>query len=203
MTTVDLDHQQLLIGGDWTGAKSGREYEQSFPFTGDQVGWAAAAGRDDARKAVDAAAAAFGEWSQSAPAMRRQILNKAADLLMKRQVEIAGIVTEETGGVFGWGMFNVELAAGMLREAAAQAYGLMGEVIPSDVPGKLAMGRPGARRRGRRDRALERARDPVHARGGDAARVREHGRAQGFGDLPPHPRRHRAGADRCGPACPA
>jgi len=28
----------------------------------------------------------------------------------------------------------------MLREAAAQAYGLSGEVIPSDVPGKLAMG---------------------------------------------------------------
>jgi benzaldehyde dehydrogenase (NAD) len=37
-------------------------------------------------------------------------------------------------------MFNVELAAGMLREAAAQAYNLVGEVIPSDVPGKLAMG---------------------------------------------------------------
>jgi acyl-CoA reductase-like NAD-dependent aldehyde dehydrogenase len=27
----------------------------------------------------------------------------------------------------------------MLREAAAQAYGAVGEVIPSDVPGKLAM----------------------------------------------------------------
>jgi benzaldehyde dehydrogenase (NAD) len=72
--------------------------------------------------------------------MRRTILLRAADLLMERQQEIAGIVTEETGGVFGWGMFNVELAAGMMREAAAHAYGLVGEVIPSDVPGKLAMG---------------------------------------------------------------
>ncbi len=140
MTTVDLAHQQLLIGGDWTGAKSGREYEQSFPFTGEQVGWAAAAGREDAQAAVDAAAGAFAEWSRSAPAVRRAILSKAADLMMERQHQIAGIVTEETGGVFGWGMFNVELAAGMLREAAAQAYGLVGEVIPSDVPGKLAMG---------------------------------------------------------------
>ena len=140
MTTVDLAHQQLLIGGEWTGAKSGREYEQSFPFTGEPVGRAAAAGREDARAAVDAARAAFPEWSRSAPAGRRAILSKAADLLMERQQEIAGIVTEETGGVFGWGMFNVELAAGMLREAAAQAYGLVGEVIPSDVPGKLAMG---------------------------------------------------------------
>ena len=140
MSTTDVPRQQLLIAGDWTDADSGHTYSQAFPFTGEQVGIAAAAGRADARAAVDAASEAFGEWSRSAPAMRREILGKAADLLMERQQEIAGIVTEETGGVFGWGMFNVQLAAGMLREAAAQAYGLVGEVIPSDVPGKLAMG---------------------------------------------------------------
>jgi benzaldehyde dehydrogenase (NAD) len=140
MTRDDLAHTELLIGGQWTGARSGETYDQAFPFTGEQVGVAAAAGREDAHAAVDAASRAFEEWSRSAPAMRRGILSKAADLVMDRQAEIAGIVTEETGGIFGWGMFNVELAAGMLREAAAQAYGLVGEVIPSDVPGKLAMG---------------------------------------------------------------
>ena len=140
MAIGQLARAQLLIGGEWTGARSGREYEQAFPFTDEQVGTAPAAGRDDARAAVDAAQQAFAEWSRSAPGARRAILSKAAELLMERQQEIAQIVTEETGGVFGWGMFNVELAAGMLREAAAQAYGLVGEVIPSDVPGKLAMG---------------------------------------------------------------
>ena len=140
MATTQIAKQQLLIGGAWTDAQSGREYQQAFPFTGEAVGAAAAAGREDARAAVEAAQVAFAEWSTSAPAARRAILSKAADLLMERQEEIAGIVTEETGGVFGWGMFNVQLAAGMLREAAAQAYGLIGEVIPSDVPGKLAMG---------------------------------------------------------------
>jgi vanillin dehydrogenase len=140
MATIELARQQLLIGGEWTEARSGDDYLQSFPLDGTPVGAAAAAEREDARAAVDAAAAAFADWSRSAPAMRRAILSKAADLLMERQEEIAGIVTEETGGVFGWGMFNVQLAAGMFREAAAQAYGLVGEVIPSDVPGKLAMG---------------------------------------------------------------
>ena len=66
-------------------------------------------------------------------------------------------VTEETGGTFGWGMFNCDLAAGMLREAAAQTYAGAGEVIPSDVPGARRWRAP-AGRRGRRDRALERAR---------------------------------------------
>ncbi len=132
--------QQLLIGGEWVDARSGREYEQRFPFTGEVVGTAAAAGPEDANAAADAARAAFVSWSRSQPGERRMILLKAADLLSERAERIAGIVTEETGGVFGWGMFNVQLAAGMLREAAAQAYGLVGEVIPSDVPGKLAMG---------------------------------------------------------------
>ena len=101
---------------------------------------------------------------------------------MERQEEIAGIVTEETGGVFGWGMFNVELAAGMLREAAAQAYSLIGEVIPSDVTGKLAMGvrHPPA---WSCDRTMERPGDPCHPLRRHAARVRQHGRAQGMRDL--------------------
>src|SRR5450755_2842692 len=117
MATAELTRQQLLIGGKWADASSGASYEQSFPFTGDAVGVAAAASREDARAAVDAAQAAFEEWSRSAPGMRRSILLKAADLLGERAPEIAGIVTEETGGVFGWGMFNVQLASGMLREA--------------------------------------------------------------------------------------
>ena len=131
--------QQLLIGGQWRDSASGRTYEQTFPFTGETVGTAAAAGREDAAAAADAAQLAFAGWSQSAPAQRREILLRAADLMVQRGEAIAAIVTQETGGVFGWGMFNVQLAAGMLREAAAQAYWMTGEVIPSDVPGKLAM----------------------------------------------------------------
>src|SRR5204862_583101 len=44
------------------------------------------------------------------------------------------------GGTFGWGMCNCDLASRMLREAAPQTYSVTGEVIPSDVPGALAMG---------------------------------------------------------------
>ena len=181
--------QQLLIGGSWVDATSGRTFEQAFPFTGETVGSAAAAGREDARAAADAAWAAFGEWSRSAPAQRREVLGKAADILSSRAEEIAGIVTEETGGVFGWGMFNV--SAG--RRDAARGRG----------PGLLAHGRGHPLRRARQarhggapagrsrggDRALERAGDPGHAGGGDTARLRQHGRAQGLGDLPPHARR--------------
>jgi hypothetical protein len=32
---------------------------------------------------------------------------------------------QQTGGTFGWGMFNVQLASGLMREAAAQAYSVI------------------------------------------------------------------------------
>src|SRR5215213_7423449 len=140
MATTDVEQQQLLIGGEWAGASGGATFERLDPFTGEAVTVAAAAGSEDARRACDAAAGAFAEWSSTPPGQRRVLLSKAADLLMERAPEIAGIMTEEVGGTFGWGMFNCDLASRMLREAAAQAYALVGEVIPSDVPGALAMG---------------------------------------------------------------
>src|ERR671922_816739 len=140
MATVDLEQQRLLIGGEWAPAAGGATFERTDPFTGRPVTSAAAAGREDARRACDAAAAAFPGWSSTPPGQRRAVLTKAADLLMERAPEIASTMIEEVGATFGWGMFNCDLASRMLREAAAQTYSVTGEVIPSDVPGALAMG---------------------------------------------------------------
>jgi vanillin dehydrogenase len=140
MTVTGLEPQQLLIGGSWTGAAGDRSFDTTDPWTGETAGSAAAAGRDEARAAADAAGEAFRDWSQTPPAQRRELLQKAAGLLMERAPEIAGVMTQETGATFGWGMFNCQLAAGMLGEAAAQTTAATGEVIPSDVPGLMAMG---------------------------------------------------------------
>jgi acyl-CoA reductase-like NAD-dependent aldehyde dehydrogenase len=139
MATVDVAEQGLLIGGEWRGADGGATFETTDPWTGEVSGSAAAATRDDARAAADAAGAAFGEWSHTPPAARRELLQKAAGILSERAPDIAAIVTAETGGTFGWGMFNCSLAAGMLTEAAAQTTAMTGEVIPSNVPGLMAM----------------------------------------------------------------
>ena len=139
MSITEVEQQQLLIGGEWGGARSGETFERVDPWSGDVASRAAAASRDDAQAAADAAAAAFGEWSTTPPSARRELLQKAAGLLLERAPDIAHVVTAETGGTFGWGMFNCSLAAGMLSEAAAQTTAVTGEVIPSDVPGLTAM----------------------------------------------------------------
>jgi len=139
MATTELAEQQLLIGGEWRAARSGDTFTRLNPYTGETATRASAGGAEDARAAVDAAHGAFAGWAQTQPGARRAILSRAADLITERQEEIAATMLEETGATFGWGMFNCMLASGTLREAAAQTYGTVGEVIPSDVPGKLAM----------------------------------------------------------------
>jgi benzaldehyde dehydrogenase (NAD) len=45
----------------------------------------------------------------------------------------------EIGATAGWAIFNLMLAAGMIREAASLTTQISGEVIPSDKPGCLAL----------------------------------------------------------------
>ena len=101
---------------------------------------APAASAADAVAAVDAAAEAFKTWSRSGPNERRALLLKAADALEAKTPQFIEAIAAETGATGAWAGFNVMLAAGMLREAAALTTQVGGELIPSDVPGSLAMG---------------------------------------------------------------
>ena len=81
----------------------------------------------------------FQAWAALGPGARRAKLTRAAELLESQAARFIDAVTSETGATAGWTHFNVFLAAGMLREAASMTSQIGGEVIPSDVPGSLAM----------------------------------------------------------------
>ncbi|MER9947242.1 aldehyde dehydrogenase [Mesorhizobium sp. M0047] len=89
--------------------------------------------------AVDSAQAAFQQWSELGPSERRRRLNDAADLLAGKGDEFTALMAEEIGASAAWAHFNVRLAAGMMREAAAMTSQISGEVIPADRPGSFAM----------------------------------------------------------------
>ena len=134
MTTISL-----LIGGERRAASGGATFVRRNPLDGSVATTAPAATPDDARAAVDAAAAAFPAWSALGPGARRALLIKAAHALEAKGEAFAAAVASETGGSGLWAGFNVHLAAGMLLEAAALTTQISGEVIPSDVPGSVAM----------------------------------------------------------------
>ena len=100
----------------------------------------AAGTREDARKAVEAASAAFPAWAATPPAARQRIFLAAADILERRRDEVVALLATETGCTFGFAMFQMGFVPGLFRQAAGLAYNPVGQVIPSDVPGTFAMG---------------------------------------------------------------
>lgn len=130
---------RLLIGDRAVPASSGAVFERRNPLSEQVTSRAPAANVADALAAVEAAEAAFPAWSQQGPGVRRALLLGAAAALEAKTPQFIEAMAAETGASGQWGGFNVHLAADMLREAAALTTQISGEVIPSDVPGSLAM----------------------------------------------------------------
>ncbi|MCP2246059.1 aldehyde dehydrogenase family protein [Lentzea aerocolonigenes] len=133
------EKRELIIGGESVPALDGRTTDDLNPYTGEVYAVVAAAGTADVARAVDAAEEAFAEWSATPPSARRRILLKAADVLESRTPEAIALMAQEVGGVAGWAGFNVMLAAGMLREAAAAVTQPVGEVLTTETPGQLSL----------------------------------------------------------------
>jgi acyl-CoA reductase-like NAD-dependent aldehyde dehydrogenase len=139
VSAIEKTVQGLHIGGDWTEASGGETFADYDPFTGEVVATIPAGKREDAKRAIEAAAEAFPAWSQTPPGERQRIFLKAADVLESRSEEVASWLTRETGSTFGFAMFQLQFVPGLFRQAAALGYQPVGEIIPSDT-GTFAMG---------------------------------------------------------------
>src|SRR5947199_2894669 len=88
--------KQLYIAGEWRdGGKGAIPVE--VPSTGETLVEVADASTDDAKAALDAAVAAGPEWAQHPPRERGEILRRAFEAVMKREGELALLMTLEMG----------------------------------------------------------------------------------------------------------
>ncbi len=116
------------------------DFTRLNPMTGAVASTAPAMKAGDVPAIAARAAAAFPAWAAMGPNARRAILMKAAVALEARADAFVEAMMGEIGATKGWALFNLGLAASMVREAAALTTQISGEVIPSDKPGCLAMG---------------------------------------------------------------
>ena len=131
----------MLINGQSVPAENGATFVRQSPLDATQKTIAPAASAADAVRAVEAAAAAFPAWAALGPGARRALLLKAAHALEAKRPAFVAAMATETGATAMWAGFNVHLAANMLIEAASITTQINGEVIPSDIPGSIAMAR--------------------------------------------------------------
>lgn len=134
-----MNNISMLIDGERCASATGATFERLNPLDGSVATRAPSATVEDAKAAVDAAAKAFPSWSGIGPSERRSLLMKAAHALEAKSEAFANAMANETGASGIWAGFNVHLAADMLLEAAALTTQINGHVIPSNVPGNLAM----------------------------------------------------------------
>lgn len=135
-----MQNVQLLIHGQSVAASSGRTFERISPIDGSVASISAAATLSDVDRAIESAHEAFKSWSALSPTDRRLKLLKAADLMDQKTEQFIQTAIHEIGSTATWYGFNVHLAANILREAAAMTTQIDGSIIPSDVPGNMAMG---------------------------------------------------------------
>lgn len=131
---------KLLIHGQSVDAHNHQTFERVSPIDGKAVSVVAAASVEDVDAAIESAHQGFKLWSALSPTERRKRLLRAADLMDQKTQDFIDVAVVEIGSSPIWYGFNVHLAANMLREAAAMTTQIDGSVIPSDVPGSLAMG---------------------------------------------------------------
>lgn len=106
------------------------------PATLEVVGYVPDLGVDDARAAVDRAAAAFLIWSRTSPRHRSEVLRRGYELMMRDRHELARLVARENGKSLADASGEIAYAAEFLRwfsEEAVRPEGGYGEAPAGGV----------------------------------------------------------------------
>lgn len=127
----------FLSGAEVT---TGSTFDVVSPGSGELVHKASSASVEDAVKAAESCAAAFPAWAATSPGKRRDIFLKAAEVLERRQEEVATFMQEETGAPHGFAAgFNVPLSIDILKDIAGRICTIEGSMPVASDAGTSAM----------------------------------------------------------------
>jgi succinate-semialdehyde dehydrogenase/glutarate-semialdehyde dehydrogenase len=130
----------MFVDGEWCDAATGATVEATSPATGESLGPVAEGGREDARRAIAAANAAFPAWAARTGFERAALLHRVADACERRAGELARILTLDQGKPL---KAEAEGEVGELiefwRMAAEDGKRLTGTIPESAAPGRRVL----------------------------------------------------------------
>jgi acyl-CoA reductase-like NAD-dependent aldehyde dehydrogenase len=128
-----------FIGGAWVESSSGTTFESLNPAnTSDVVGTFQRSNKSDVVSAIDAANAAFPNWSRTPAPTRADVILRIGLLLEDRKEEFAQLETREMGKVLQEGRGDVQEGIDMAKYIAGEGRRLFGETVPSELRNKFA-----------------------------------------------------------------
>jgi acyl-CoA reductase-like NAD-dependent aldehyde dehydrogenase len=95
-----------------------------------------------ATKACDSAAVGFENWKRTSAVERRDLLLRAADLILERKDEFITTQMEETSATEFWATTNVKTGVSHIREIASKITSLSGVIPESRLDYALAFREP-------------------------------------------------------------
>jgi acyl-CoA reductase-like NAD-dependent aldehyde dehydrogenase len=127
---------QLYINGKWVPSSSRETFDVFDPATGEVIGRAASATKEDVSKAIEAAHEAFPQWAKLPPIERGKILKKAAQLARERAKELGRLLTVEQGKPLSEAIGEVNASADALEFFGEEAWRIQGEILPPNKPNR-------------------------------------------------------------------
>lgn len=127
LTQESVTRSRAYFAGAWHDLS--KQFEVIHPGNGQVIGKVADCGQDEARKAIDAAEAAFQHWRNVNPYQRGKILRKWYDLMLDHQEELARIMTLEMGKPISETRGEVHYAGSFVEWCAEEAGRIAGERI--------------------------------------------------------------------------
>ena len=124
---------ELLLGGQWTAAQSGREEDVTSPFDGALAGSVPMAGVADVDAALAAAVAGAKVWRNTPGHERMRILLEAATLADQRAEAVAQTISAEAGKSIIEARGEASRSGEMIRLAAFEGTQLYGDSLPLDA----------------------------------------------------------------------
>ena len=131
---------RMFVDGEWCDAASGATVEATSPATGESLGPVAEGSREDARRAIAAANAAFPSWAARTGFERAALLHHVADVCERRRDELARVLTLDQGKPL---KAEAEGEVGELieffRMAAEDGKRVEGRIPESAAPGRRVL----------------------------------------------------------------
>src|SRR6476659_688194 len=124
---------ELLIGGQWTAAQSGRVQEVTSPFAGAVAGSVPVPGTPDVDAGRPSTVAGAKVWRNTPGHERMRILLQAATLADERAEAIAQTISAEAGKTITEARGEASRSGELIRLAAFEGTQLYGDSLPLDA----------------------------------------------------------------------
>ena len=120
-----------FIEGKWQPSEKKETYDVINPATEEIIGKASKASPVDVEKALNSAAKGFAIWRKFSPWKRAEIIRKIADLMRKKNNELAKWMTLETGKPLAEGLAEVSGSADIFEWNAEETKRIYGQTVQS------------------------------------------------------------------------